>query len=219
MCDAVSLTVAAIGTSAALGFASSDAQFQAGEQAANAQYEYQVALQKQRQEQIQENYQRTLEAYRFQLNAENARIEEVRKAASAQAFNINVAALRARSSAAAAAASRGAAGQSTYLSLLDYIAQAGQQIGGIGAQLRAEEAQSHRNRQAMWIEAKNRAASIQPYIPAPVQGPMDTTLIDTASNALGAAATFGLPLIQADRATRQATTGPSSTPALGIPTT
>jgi hypothetical protein len=75
--------------------------------------------------------------------SEQVRLEEVRKSASR-------------------AASTGAAGQSTYLSLLDYIQQAGVAVGGINTQYRAEVSQSHRTRQAMWQQARDRASSIQP---------------------------------------------------------
>lgn len=198
MCDPVSLAVTAIATTATLGFMSSNAQYEGQTQAAEAHQEYQVTQQRQREEQIQENYDRTLESYRFQLGSEQVRIEEVRKAAAQQIFNVNQSALQQRSSAAASAASRGAAGQSTYLSLLNYITQAGVQVGGIETQLKAEQSQSERNKQAMYMEAKARAKSIQPYIPAPIQGPTDTRLLDTATAGAGAFTSFGMPLIQAN---------------------
>jgi hypothetical protein len=198
MCGPVAIAGVGLAATLGLGIAQSVSQYQGLKQSAKAQDRYQNTVKDQREKQIQENYDRVMESYRFKLMSEQVRLNEIRKSATQQAFNVQQAGLRARSTAAAQAASRGSAGQSTYLNLMDYLTQTGFAIAGINDQFGAEQRQSERNKQAFYLEAKNRASSIQPYVPGPVTYPSPVGMaLQIGSSAASSFNAFGAPLVGA----------------------
>ena len=207
-----------MGTAIGLSAAQAGSQYQSQSQAASAQKDYQKAQVNLREQQYQQNYDRVIDSYRLQRVSEQVRLDEVRRSATLQASNINRSALEQRSAAAAEAASRGSAGQSQIINLMSYLTRAGQGVSAVQSQFQAEAQQSNRNQQAFSIEARNRIASVQPYSPAPVQGPSPIApFLQIGAGALNAYTTYGLPYQQASSQT--ATTPSASSyraPALGL---
>jgi hypothetical protein len=207
-----------MGTSLAISAAGAGAQYIGQSQAASASKDYQKAQIRQREALMQENYNRAIEAYRLNLVAEQARMDEVRKAATVQKFNINQRGLEARSSAAAEAASRGSAGQSQFINLLSYLTRAGQGNTAITRQFRAEVDQSNRNREAYRIQARDRITSIQPFIPSPISRPSPVAaFLQIGEGAISAYNTFKAPYDQAERLTAGSSgSSVNDAPALGL---
>jgi hypothetical protein len=140
-------------------------------QAAQDQADYQADLVKERDRQIQENYKRAMASYNLQNVAEGARMEEVRAAASQQAFEIAKQSAQLKARVISNAAQTGAGGNSLLSVLQDIMGQAGFETNTILTNLQSEEGQSRRNLAAFREEAANRISSIQPYTASVVRGP------------------------------------------------
>jgi len=184
---------------AAITVAQAGAQFMEQSSQAEAQKDYQARLADERQEQIAENYRRTIEAYNTKSSGELSKLEETQQTARGQEFDIRREAIRSQASSLSAAAQTGASGQSLYVGLLDSLAQAGFDISRLGVNVGLEARQSQRNLEAYRIEARDRATSIQPYTPSPITGPSGIgAALTIAGGALGAYNQFQAPT---DRAT------------------
>jgi hypothetical protein len=167
MCGPAAIPLATLAITAV----ATGAQFMGQRQAAQDQADYQSQQVKERDRQIQENYKRAMAAYNLQNVAEGARMEEVRAAASQQAFNVAKQAAQAKATVVTRAAHNGAGGNSLLQVLADIMGQAGIETNTILGNLKSEEGQSRRNLGAFHEELKNRVSSVQPYTASVVRGP------------------------------------------------
>lgn len=198
MCSPTALFAISAGVSAL----SASSQLIGQRQQAKAQENYQKQLMDERQQQIEENYRRTIEAYNLKSQGELAKLGETEQASRAKEFEVRREALRQQAKSLSAASSMGASGQSLYVGLLDSLAQAGFDISALGVNLGLKERQTERNLKGFQIEARNRAASIQPYSPSPVYSPSGVgAALTIAGSTLGAYNTFLAPGAKADTLT------------------
>jgi hypothetical protein len=150
---------------------SAGAQYMGQRQAAQDQSDYQAQQVKERDRQIAENYKRSMAAYNLQNVAENVRMDEVRAAASQEAFRIAQASAQAKARVISNAAQTGAGGNSLLSVIQDIMGRAGFETNTVLGNLKSEEGQSYRNLQAFHEEATNRITSLQPYTGSTVRGP------------------------------------------------
>jgi hypothetical protein len=167
MCGPAAIPVATLAITAV----AAGAQYMGQRQAAQDQADYQAQQVKERDRQIAENYKRAMAAYNLQNVAEGARMEEVRAAASQQAFEVAKASAQAKARVISNAAQTGAGGNSLLSVIQDIMRQAGFETNTILGNLKSEEGQSRRNLDAFHEELKNRVSSVQPYTPSVVRGP------------------------------------------------
>lgn len=156
---------------AALSIGSTVAGFIGAQQAAKAQVEYQTQLQIARNEQIRQNAELTARAYNDQIQAVNSRQMQEDIAASQQAQAFQRENTVRRGTAQAALGETGAAGVNRDILMAEFDRTQTSYMSSLSLQQDFRDQSVFFETRGMQAQAEGRAQSIQPYIPAPVNGP------------------------------------------------